>query len=229
MIRGLPTTIVCACLAGAIGVGLFFIKHEVKEQEARLSELNYEIQSNQEAMHVLKAEWSYLNDPARLRALSEKHLSMKVMGPSQIASLDTLPGGPVYAAARPAAPAVARAEPAAAPVATAMAKPATTKPAAQPVAVARAVPAKPDTNAKLAAAKPAAPAKPAATTAVAAAQPRPVLVPGADTTPRLAAAPVAAPLPAAAPVQRNPATPGRSIVVQSPALASTPALPGEVR
>ena len=81
MIRGLPTTIVCACLAGAIGVGLYFIKHEVKEQEARLAELNEEIQSNQEAMHVLKAEWSYLNDPARLRALSEKHLAMKVMGP----------------------------------------------------------------------------------------------------------------------------------------------------
>ena len=109
MIRGLGTTIVCACLAGAMGVGLFFVKHEVKEQEARLSELNREIQGNQEAIHVLKAEWSYLNDPARLRALSEKFLSMKVMGPTQIASLDALPPaghptagpGTAVAAARP--------------------------------------------------------------------------------------------------------------------------------
>lgn len=104
MIRGLPTTILSAVLAGAVGIGLFFIKHEVKEQEARLSELNREIERNQEAIHVLKAEWSYLNDPARLRALSEKFLSMKVVGPAQIATLDSLPmndpnAGPLYAEA----------------------------------------------------------------------------------------------------------------------------------
>lgn len=104
MIRGLPTTILSAVLAGAVGIGLFFVKHEVKEQEARLSELNREIERNQEAIHVLKAEWSYLNDPARLRALSEKFLSMKVVGPAQIATLDNLPmndpnAGPLYAEA----------------------------------------------------------------------------------------------------------------------------------
>lgn len=98
MIRGLPTTILSAVLAGGVGIGLFFIKHEVKEQEARLSELNQEIQRNQEVTHVLKAEWSYLNDPARLRALSEKFLSMKVMGPSQIATLNSLPINPVAVA-----------------------------------------------------------------------------------------------------------------------------------
>lgn len=156
MIRGLSTTIVCACLAGVVGIGLFFVKHDVKEQEARLAELNQEIQANQEAIHVLKAEWSYLNDPTRLRGLSEKFLSMKVMGPSQIATLDSLPGGngPAYAAAQ----------------GKTLAKPAApqTKVAVVPVP-----------------------------------QPRP--------------------LPAA------PNAPSRSIVIQSPALASTPALPGEIR
>lgn len=110
MIRGLPTTILSTVLAGAVGIGLFFVKHEVKEQEARLSELNREIERNQEAIHVLKAEWSYLNDPARLRALSEKFLSMKVIGPAQVATMDSLPlaapaSGPLYADADRAQPA----------------------------------------------------------------------------------------------------------------------------
>ncbi len=92
MMRSLLLTVFFAMLAGSVGVGLYFVKHKVREQEARLVELNADIQRNQEAIHVLKAEWSYLNDPARLRALSEKHLSMKVVSPSQVATFNTLPG-----------------------------------------------------------------------------------------------------------------------------------------
>lgn len=220
MIHGLGTTIVCACLAGGIGVGLFFVKHEVKEQEVRLAELNHEIQSNQEAIHVLKAEWSYLNDPARLRALSEKYLSMKVMGPTQVASLDSLPAtGPVYAA-HAAAAAVARAD---------TDRPTPTVGGGTDAVVAHTAPAvprpeptrtppKPEPTktaaTKLASAKPAGPSPvipiPASNPAPVVAAPR-VLYPGADTTPR---APSAQP---------------RSIIVQSPALASAPAQPGEIR
>jgi hypothetical protein len=260
MIRGLAATIFSACLAGAVGVGLFFIKHEVKEQEARLAELNDEIENNQEAIHVLKAEWSYLNDPARLRALSEKYLSMKVMGPKQIATLDTLPAGdgPVYAA-RPGAPAaaMAKAEPAKAAPAPVVAKAEAPKPVQVPViakaeaskagpALAAMAPVKAEP--KPAAAHPAKPQPAPAPTTLAA---TPKFMPGQDTTPRGNAAPVAVapaavaqakPAPAkvaAAPIPVHavpPVTtrstapqPGRPIVIQSPALASTPALPGEVR
>ncbi|MCR6632627.1 MAG: energy transducer TonB [Magnetospirillum sp.] len=236
MIRGLPTTIFAACLAGAVGVGLFFVKHEVKEQEARLAELNNEIESNQEAIHVLKAEWSYLNDPTRLRALSEKHLSMKVLGPSQIASLDALPaGGPAYAAARGGAPAPAALDKAEAPSASVAAKAEAKAPAPKLAAMA---PLKAEP--KPAAAHPARPAPPAPTRLAAAPKPaQSRLVPGQDTTPHGIAAPVAvtaAPVAskvAAAPAPIRPAATapaaGRPIVIQSPALASTPALPGEVR
>jgi len=222
MIKGLTTTIVCACLAGAVGVGLYFVKHEVKEQEARLAVLNREIQANQEAIHVLKAEWSYLNDPTRLRALSEKFLSMKVMGPAQVASLDVLPDtAPAYAANRATTQRAGQTRaPAAKPAVQAVAAKTPQAPAAKPTAPALAAAAAP--------AK-AAPAKaPVAAAAASAAPARPVLVPGADTTPRhQVAAPAPLPQPAA-PAPRNPA-PSRTIVVQSPALASTPALPGEVR
>lgn len=220
MIRGLPTTILSAVLAGAVGVGLFFIKHEVKEQEARLSALNEEVLRNQEVIHVLKAEWSYLNDPARLRALSEKFLSMKVMGPSQIATLNTLPvSGVVMAANRPAAAtAVAKAEPAK-PVATPVKVAAASAPVKGAAAPAPVKVAAAPAQMKVAAAPAPQPPKPAVS------QPgKPVFVPTAT---KVAQSPAYQPPALQAP---NPTqAPARSIVIQSPALASTPALPGEVR
>ncbi|TAN71305.1 MAG: energy transducer TonB, partial [Magnetospirillum sp.] len=88
MTRGILGTILWSCLAACIGVGLFFVKHEVKDQERHLNALTAEIQRNQETIHILRAEWSYLNDPARLRALSEKHLGMHPVLPAQVATLD---------------------------------------------------------------------------------------------------------------------------------------------
>lgn len=118
--RGIIGTILSALAAGVVGVGLYFVKHEVKEQEAHLADLNRQIQSNQEAIHVLKAEWSFLNDPARLKQLSEKYLDMKVMGPTQVTTMQALgpvPGNTAVAAApkppaaRPAMPSVAETRP----------------------------------------------------------------------------------------------------------------------
>ncbi|MBR9971125.1 cell division protein FtsL [Magnetospirillum sulfuroxidans] len=107
--RTLIGTILSALAASVVGIGLFFVKHQVKEQESRLSELNQEIQTNQEAIHVLKAEWSFLNDPSRLKQLSEKYLDMKVMGPSQVTTLQALridhaPLSAVAAAPKPPSP-----------------------------------------------------------------------------------------------------------------------------
>jgi len=122
MMRGLIGTILSALAAGVVGIGLYFVKHEVKEQEAHLADLNRQIQTHQEAIHVLKAEWSFLNDPARLKQLSEKYLDMKVMGPTQVTTLQALAphGGhdshavaaaPKPPAARPATPSVAETSP----------------------------------------------------------------------------------------------------------------------
>ncbi len=118
--RGIVSTILSAMAASVVGVGLYFVKHEVKEQEAHLADLNRQIQTNQEAIHVLKAEWSFLNDPARLKQLSEKYLDMKVMGPTQVTTLQALgpvPGNTAVAAApkppaaRPTTPSVAESRP----------------------------------------------------------------------------------------------------------------------
>lgn len=110
--HGVLGTIMSALAASVVGIGLFFVKHEVKEQESRLSELNQEIQTNQEAIHVLRAEWSFLNDPSRLKQLSEKYLEMKVMGPAQVTTLQALRADPTPSSAVAAAPRPPMARPA---------------------------------------------------------------------------------------------------------------------
>jgi len=90
MKRGILGTVLWIGLAACIGVGLFLVKHEVKDQERRLTALNAEIRNNQESVHVLRAEWAYLNDPTRLRTLAERHLGMHPVQPTQMASLDAV-------------------------------------------------------------------------------------------------------------------------------------------
>ncbi|MBW7851165.1 MAG: energy transducer TonB [Rhodospirillales bacterium] len=89
MIRGM--TALWTALAVIIGIGLFLLKYEVSELHSELAGINQEIYDNKEAIHVLKAEWSYLNDPDRLRDLNDRHLGLVPIPPARIASLDTLP------------------------------------------------------------------------------------------------------------------------------------------
>lgn len=93
MSRSLTGTVLWVCLAGVMGATLFFIKHEVKDLETRLGSVRHDIVRQEDEIHVLNAEWSYLNDPVRLRDLAERHLSMKQMGPQQVATLDSLATG----------------------------------------------------------------------------------------------------------------------------------------
>ncbi|ARJ66998.1 energy transducer TonB [Magnetospirillum sp. ME-1] len=197
MRRGLTGTILWTLLAVSVGVVLFVVKYEVKDLEHRLAGLNAEIHRNQETIHILRAEWSYLNDPVRLRTLSEKHLGMKPVTPTQVATLDTLPKdgipatGVVYAAVSPARISLPPAAAAQAP------RPA---PQAAPVKLAES-PAKP---------RPAETAKPQP------GKPQPAK-PGTGT---LAQAPLVKPLaPPDAPPAPAPAKGSRSIVIPSPALA----------
>jgi hypothetical protein len=94
-------------LAGAIGFGLFQLKHEVQALEDEMFRLNRAIVGEQQAIHVLKAEWSYINQPQRLQALAARHLDLQVMKPAQLGSLADLPmrgEEPVAVAKTPAKP-----------------------------------------------------------------------------------------------------------------------------
>ncbi|MDY0242662.1 MAG: hypothetical protein RBR34_10830, partial [Rhodospirillaceae bacterium] len=89
MMKG--TTFVWAGLAVVAAGALFLLKFEVQAQEQRLNSLRKEIVATRENIHVLKAEWSYLNDPQRLREQAERHLGMRLLTPDQIGDIAALP------------------------------------------------------------------------------------------------------------------------------------------
>lgn len=78
-------------LAAGVGVSLFLLKHEVRSLEDELSDIGRQIQAGDESIHVLKAEWSFLNDPARLRRLAEAHLDLRQLKPEQMTTAAASP------------------------------------------------------------------------------------------------------------------------------------------
>ena len=60
------STLSILLLAVAIGVGLFMVKYRVQDLEDQLVTLNREIARDRQAIQVLRAEWSHLNEPSRL-------------------------------------------------------------------------------------------------------------------------------------------------------------------
>jgi hypothetical protein len=66
------------------GVVMFLIKHEVQVLDARLDRLRQDILAHQESALILTAEWSYLNQPARIEALARKHVEYRPTETNQI-------------------------------------------------------------------------------------------------------------------------------------------------
>ncbi|MGE0724695.1 MAG: hypothetical protein AB7O45_09985 [Alphaproteobacteria bacterium] len=89
-------------LVSALGYGVFQVKYEVQDLETRLTQLNRSILADQQAIHILKAEWSYLSQPGRIAELARKHLSLVPLATSQIGRIEDLPLRPDIAPPAPA-------------------------------------------------------------------------------------------------------------------------------
>lgn len=76
------------------GIGLFLVKYEVRALEAKLLEINRKIVADQEATHILKAEWAHLNDASRIEQLNARYLSLQPITPAQLGRIETLPMRP---------------------------------------------------------------------------------------------------------------------------------------
>lgn len=96
----------------ATGFALFHITFQVEALEGRLSETNRAIIREREAIHVLKAEWTYLNRPQRVESLARTLLpELQRQTPEQVVRLEDIPmrdaaGTGTLAAARAPAPGV---------------------------------------------------------------------------------------------------------------------------
>lgn len=70
---------------------LFHIKQQVRELEEELGIVQRDILQHQEAIQVLRTEWSYLNRPARIAELAERHLEMKLLAARQYVGFEEIP------------------------------------------------------------------------------------------------------------------------------------------
>lgn len=90
-----PAALILFALSVVAGGVLFGVAFEVSALEERLIALNQEITRDRESIHVLRAEWSYLNQPERLEGLSRRYLELQPLKGSQISVITALPLRPV--------------------------------------------------------------------------------------------------------------------------------------
>ncbi len=84
-------------LIAAAGAVLFQTSYDVQDLEEKLAGLNRKIVTEQESIQVLRAEWSYLNDPTKLEELARAHLALQPTEARQFLALDAVPMRPAPA------------------------------------------------------------------------------------------------------------------------------------
>jgi hypothetical protein len=96
-------TAISVALLVLVSFGLYNGVSRVKAQQQELETLSGSIVREREAIRVLKAEWSYLNQPERLQTLAREHLPLAPTDTSRIVVLASLP---LKGAAPPSPPVV---------------------------------------------------------------------------------------------------------------------------
>lgn len=83
-------TLIWLVVLAFMGIGVFQLKYSVQAQEKELRQLRRQMAEHLEAIHVMEAEWSYLNDPVRLADLTRRHTDLVPITANQIAGIDRL-------------------------------------------------------------------------------------------------------------------------------------------
>jgi hypothetical protein len=84
-------TLMWAALAVGVGVALFLVKYKVQDLEHQLVAKQAQVARDEGQIRVLEAEWTYLNDPERLRRLSQDYLGFHPATARNVATIDALP------------------------------------------------------------------------------------------------------------------------------------------
>lgn len=86
-----PVALLWIPLAVAVGVSMFLLKYKVQALEDELVARQAQVVRDRGAIRVLEAEWTYLNDPERLRQLSGEYLGFGPPAVINIADISALP------------------------------------------------------------------------------------------------------------------------------------------
>src|SRR4051812_28502717 len=78
-------------LAVVIGVSMYFLKYKMQALGDQPPSKRAQIARNRGAIRVLEAEWTYLNDPGRLRRLPAQYLGFGPAVPKNVIKIPALP------------------------------------------------------------------------------------------------------------------------------------------
>lgn len=84
-------TIACFFALLLVVGALYDIKQRVNELRGELRQVHAQIRHTEETLHILKAEWAYLTQPAYLQHLSNTYLNLAPTHSLQLASLQDVP------------------------------------------------------------------------------------------------------------------------------------------
>lgn len=85
------STIVWAMLIVAAAFLLYMVKYQVQYLRQQVAQATHELEIEREGLHVVAAEWAYLNRPERLQALASKYLASSDMMVSQVVDIQAIP------------------------------------------------------------------------------------------------------------------------------------------
>lgn len=85
------TWMILFCVAAS---ALYLVKYRVMDVKEEVAQVQQEIVAEQQSIHLLNAEWAYLNRPQRLEQLARQYLSMEAISPSRIIQWEELPSAP---------------------------------------------------------------------------------------------------------------------------------------
>lgn len=89
MIRVINLLLVMAVVG--LSVGLYDIKYRAEGADRHARQLEQRIAKEQDAIRVLRAEWSYLNQPERLQELAARYSALKPLTAAQIGTFEDVP------------------------------------------------------------------------------------------------------------------------------------------
>ena len=85
------STLILMLMAVLAGVGLFTLKYEVSDLEDQLANLRLATKTHHQEIHVLRAEWAYLNRPTRLKDLGSRLLFLEPTKANQTIGIKDIP------------------------------------------------------------------------------------------------------------------------------------------
>jgi cell division protein FtsL len=85
------TMLIYMAVIAIAGFGVYLVKYTVQDMQRQVAALDKELQQERELLHLLKAEWAYLNRPERLERLASRHLKMVPLEATTLSSVRAIP------------------------------------------------------------------------------------------------------------------------------------------